>query len=73
MWGSIFAYSIIVGFIVLFQWPKIKKEQKKEKIAFVLITCFGWLLGILLFHFPDLPSPTDLIDFIYKPFGSLLE
>jgi multisubunit Na+/H+ antiporter MnhB subunit len=72
-WGPIVSCSIIIFFIVLFQWPKIKKDQKREKIAFVIITGFGWLLATLLFLFPDLPSPTDLVDFIFKPFGRLLE
>ncbi|WML44223.1 hypothetical protein [Neobacillus sp. PS3-40] len=72
-WGPVISSSLIILFIVLYQWPKIKKEQKKEKGAFIILTAFGWLLATLLFLFPDLPGPTELIDFIFKPLGRLLE
>ncbi|MEW9673440.1 hypothetical protein [Ammoniphilus sp. 3BR4] len=72
-WGAVFGLSVLVACMVLFEWPKMNSNQKKEKATFIGLTAMGWLLGVLLVFFPDLPSPTDLFDTIFKPFGKLLE
>lgn len=33
----------------------------------------GWILAVLLIFFPEMPGPTDLIDWIFKPLGKMLE
>jgi hypothetical protein len=71
--GPFFISTIIVICMFLFQWPKITREQKKEKAAFITLSIFGWLLINFLFIFPNTPGPTELIEFIYKPLGRLLE
>lgn len=52
---------------------KTKKNQKREKAAFISLSILGWSLAIFLIIFPDIPGPTQMIDWIYKPFGKLLE
>jgi hypothetical protein len=59
--------------MVLFQWPMLKKNQKKEKISFLMLTAFGWIMAISLILFPDIPGPTQIINYIFKPLGMLLE
>jgi hypothetical protein len=71
--AAVFGITACVILITLFEWPKIKKDQKKEKWAFLSITMIGWLLSVLLVFFPDMPGPTQLIDSIFKPMGKLLE
>lgn len=72
-WGPLFGSTIILLCMIFSQWPKIKNNQKKEKAAFMALTIFGWLLINFLFIYPDMPSPTKLIDFMYKPLGKLIE
>ncbi|MCM3114249.1 hypothetical protein M3610_02940 [Neobacillus sp. MER 74] len=72
-WGPLFGSTFIVLCMTLFQWKKLNRNQKKEKAAFVSLTILGWLLMNLLFTFPNIPGPTEMIDSIYKPLGNLLE
>jgi len=72
-WGLVFASISIMIAMFLYQWPKLKKNQKKEKAAFLFFSILGWLLSILLMINPEIPGPTQLTDWIYKPIGKLLE
>jgi uncharacterized membrane protein len=72
-WGALLGISFFAVCIVLFQWPKIKPRQKKEKAALISLTLLGWLLSCLLVWFPEMPGPGQWIDTIYKPLGKLLE
>lgn len=72
-WISVVGITLCVVLITLYELPKIKKSQKKEKTAFVTLTAMGWMLGILLLFFPDLPGPTQLISKIFHPLGKILE
>lgn len=72
-WGPALVCTFVVICIIFYQWPKIKEHQRKEKGAFIILSVFGWLLANLLIFFPDVPGPTELIDWLYKPLGNLLE
>jgi len=72
-WGSVFTCILIMIFMYLYQWPKLKKNQRRERAAFLSLSILGWALAIFLIIFPDIPGPTKMIDWIYKPFGKLLE
>jgi hypothetical protein len=72
-WGSFLLSTLTIFLIVFIQWPKVKKNQKKEKLIFIFMCIFGWLLAITLILFPDLPGPTQIIDYTFKPLGRFLE
>ncbi|MDB5055483.1 MAG: hypothetical protein JWM44_3533 [Bacilli bacterium] len=72
-WGAVFAIVIIAILMTLFEWPKINQNQKKEKVAFMIVTGIGCLLAFLLIIYPEMPGPTQLVESIYKPLGKLLE
>ncbi|PGY12943.1 hypothetical protein [Bacillus sp. AFS031507] len=72
-WIMVLGITICMILIALFEWPKMSRNQKKEKAAFVTITAMGWLLAILLLFFPDMPGPTQLIDKLFKPLGQIIE
>ncbi|WP_371261597.1 hypothetical protein [Bacillus sp. MUM 116] len=55
-WVSIVGITVCVAIMALFEWPKMKKNQKKEKAAFVTLTAAGWLLATILLFFPDMPA-----------------
>ncbi|MBD0379507.1 hypothetical protein ICC18_05220 [Paenibacillus sp. WST5] len=57
----------------LYEWPKIDRIQKKEKMAFVALTAMGCLLAILVIYYPEMSSPTQWVERIYRPLGKLLE
>ncbi|WP_182200702.1 hypothetical protein [Paraliobacillus salinarum] len=71
-WLSILGILVITILIILYEWPKLKKNQKKEKKAFAVLLLTSVTLSIVLLYFPDIPGPTELIDTIFKPFGNLL-
>lgn len=72
-WGPIIGSTFIALLIISTQWPKLQKNQKKEKVTIILITAIGWVLSILLFLFPDLPGPTQLVDQLFRPLGQMIE
>ncbi|RCW43465.1 hypothetical protein [Paenibacillus prosopidis] len=72
-WAAVLGITVMVAFIILYEWPKINPKQKKEKAAVIGLTVMGWLLGVLLVFFPELPGPTKLFDTIVEPLGKWLE
>ncbi|MBP1989996.1 hypothetical protein [Paenibacillus eucommiae] len=70
---AIAAITLLLYMMMLFDWPKIKRHQRREKAAFAAITVFGWGLAVLLIFFPDIHGPSQLIDAIFKPLGKTLE
>jgi hypothetical protein len=72
-WITVIGITVCVVHIFLYVWPKMDRNQKKEKAAFVILTTMGWLLAILLLFFPDMPGPTQMIDMLFKPLGKMLE
>jgi hypothetical protein len=58
--------------IILYEWPKLKKNVWKVKVVFFTLITIGWLLAILLVLFPTLPGPSQLVDYIYAPLSRLL-
>jgi hypothetical protein len=67
------AITVGVVLITIYECQKMNQNQKKEKVAFITITAMGWLLAILLVFFPDMPGPTQMIEKLFKPLGTLIE
>lgn len=60
--------------IVLFEQSGIRHRPRKEKAAFAALMAIGYLLAILLVHYPDIPGPDKWVEVVYKPlFGNILE
>lgn len=72
-WLMVAGITVSVVLIALFEWPKMNRNQKKEKITFVTLSAMGWILAILLLFFPDMAGPTQMISWLFKPLGKLLE
>lgn len=66
---GILGVTAILVIIFLFQWPGLKKKEKKEKTAFLSIMIINWVLAVLLMIFPEMPGPGQMVDLIYKSFG----
>ncbi len=65
---GILGVTVILVLIFFFQWPVLKKNEKKVKTAFFSIMIVNWVLAVLLVIFPEMPGPGQMIDFIYKSF-----
>ena len=71
--GLILGTLVLVALIFLYEWPRINRTQKKEKAVFVVLLSLGTILAMVLIWNPDLPGPTQMIDYIYKPLGRMME
>lgn len=70
---NLFWVIVVTILVILYEWPKMEKEQMKEKWAFAGLTTAGFLLAVLMIYFPDTPGPNQLIEGIFRPFGKLME
>lgn len=69
-WTSL---AVIVMLMILYEWPRMKRNSRRDKAAFAVFTALGCLLAILLLTFPNMASPTQWVEHLYKPLGKLLE
>ncbi|TWD99596.1 hypothetical protein FB550_107232 [Neobacillus bataviensis] len=72
-WGTILGCTALIIVIILFQSSRLKQKQVKEKAALLTLSILGWILAILMLFFPDMPGPTQFIDWMYRPLGELLK
>jgi multisubunit Na+/H+ antiporter MnhB subunit len=71
--AAILGFTVILVFITLYEWPKMKGQMRREKIAFAALTILGGILAFLLVFYPEIPGPTQWLDAIFKPLITLLE
>jgi multisubunit Na+/H+ antiporter MnhB subunit len=71
--GFMLGTLVLAALIFLYEWPRINRTQKKEKVVFIVLLSLGTILAMVLIWNPDLPGPTQMIDYIYKPLGRMLE
>ncbi|HEY8342046.1 MAG TPA: hypothetical protein VIK75_03420 [Calditerricola sp.] len=71
-WGLVAGLTAVVVALILYEWPKIDAGLKKERQAFLILTALGWLLGVALIVKPDLPSPSALIDWVFRPWVKMI-
>jgi hypothetical protein len=72
-WIKVAGITVCVVLIVLYEWPKMDRNQKREKAAFVTLSMMGWLLAILLLFFPDMPGPTQMIEKVFEPLRKMIQ
>ncbi|VEF49756.1 Uncharacterised protein [Bacillus freudenreichii] len=70
-WGAFFATLVIVAVIFLLQWPKMKKNPKKDKIVFIVLLSLGLVLS--MFDLQRIPGPVTWVTTILRPLGKFLE
>ena len=71
--ASVIGVTLIVALMTLYEWPKMSRNQKKEKAVFASIALSGWLLAVILIFFPEIPGPTHFIEMIFKSQSKWLE
>ncbi|MFD6207372.1 hypothetical protein [Peribacillus sp. NPDC060253] len=63
--------AVIVFLIILYEWPKMKKNPKKDKVAFLTLLLIGLVLS--MFNLPQMSGPTEWIQTLFRPFGEYME
>ena len=70
-WGTFLGTTVIVALIILYDWPKMKQNPKKDKMAFFSLLLMGLVLS--MFNIPQMSGPTAWIVTFFKPFGEFME
>lgn len=70
---AIIAVGIISVAIAIFEWPKFNQDEKREKLAFVSILTFAFVLSSILIVYPEMIGPTEITFKIFSPLFPLLE
>jgi hypothetical protein len=71
-WAAVLGITVVMLTMFLYDWPKIGRQLKKERVAFVALTVLGGILAVMLIFNPEMPGPTQWIDTVYKPLVKLL-
>lgn len=70
-WSVIIGVPFLILLIILFEWPRIKNNPKKDKIAFasILLIC----LVLAMFDLQNMAGPNTLVEMIFRPISVILE
>jgi len=60
-WLFALGITFLVACMILYEWPKMKQNQKKEKKIFIVLVTFEWLFSLTLLFYPDLKNPSDFL------------
>jgi multisubunit Na+/H+ antiporter MnhB subunit len=72
-WVFIVGITLVVALMILYEWPRMNPNQKKEKAVFAILVTMEWLLAILLLFYPNLPSPTQILEVVFQPLSKFLK
>lgn len=65
--------TVIAAWIISYEWVRMNvPNRKRDRLALAGLTALGLLLGILLLYIPDMPGPTDLLRYLFRPFSKLI-
>lgn len=64
-WGALFFTTVFAIVIILYQWPRMKQNPKKDKIAFLTLLFIGWILS--MFDLPHIGGPTAWVQSLFRP------
>jgi hypothetical protein len=70
--AMVLGITVLVSLVTFFQWPKMDRNQRKEKTSYIALAILGWVLSILLVFFPEMDGPTEMLNKLFKPFGQML-
>ncbi|MBJ6361461.1 hypothetical protein ACFOQM_09210 [Paenibacillus sp. GCM10012307] len=65
-------WTLIVIVFSMLHIHALRRSTGKTKGVFWLLAGAAWLLGLLLFHNPELPGPNDLTKKLFHPLGRWL-
>ncbi|OCT12310.1 hypothetical protein A8709_31245 [Paenibacillus pectinilyticus] len=71
--------KVIPGLMLLclalsaWQWYRIRRIPRAERIVYLSILGMCWILALILYLYPNLPSPTTMLDTLFHPLGKLID
>lgn len=65
-WVSVLGIAAVLTVMYLYEWPRIPKHCKREKITFLTLSVIGGILSVSLVFHPDMPGFTQLFNFMYR-------
>jgi len=68
---KIIGVTLLVAAVFLYDYPRLRSGSRKEKAVFVIMAMTGWGLALLIMLFPELPGPTEMINYVTKPIWSI--
>ncbi|MFD2371549.1 hypothetical protein ACFSO0_16605 [Brevibacillus sp. GCM10020057] len=70
-WGLMISMTALAITMILFEWRRLSKLPKRDKVAFISLVIIAW--GLSMFDLQQLPGPTTVLQAIFKPLERLLE
>jgi len=70
-WGIILSVTALAITLILFEWPKLRKLPKKDKLVFLALILVAWTLS--MFDLANLPGPTSVVHAMFKPLQTIFE
>lgn len=71
-WAAILGLTLVVVIIWMVDRKAVKASTGRTKLTFWFLTGVGWVIGALLFLFPDMPGPSQVWLFIFKPLSNMV-
>lgn len=72
-WAQVLGIAVLLLLMALFDWPKMSRNMKREKIAYASLAGMGAVLAVLLVYDPELPGPTQWLQVLYQPLVQIME
>ncbi|RNB88389.1 hypothetical protein EDM59_04490 [Brevibacillus nitrificans] len=70
-WGVVLSMTVLAVVLIGYEWPRLKKQPRKDKLVFLSLILIAWTLS--LFDLPNIPGPTTMVQTLFRPFAILLE
>lgn len=71
--GVLLGSIVVVILIFLFELPRFRRAEKKEKATFLVLLGLGMALAVVLLYFPDVQGPTQLVHYIFSPLARVFK
>lgn len=71
-WAAILGLTLVVVIIWMVDRKAVKASTGRTKLTFWFLNAVGWVIGALLFLFPDMPGPSQVWLFIFKPLSNMV-
>lgn len=72
-WAFGLVVVIVWSAIALYDWPKMNRQLKREKIVYSILMILGGALAFMLIYNPKLPGPFHLFNTLFKPIVTNIE